>query len=115
MTSDDLEKQAQMIAAAQTKFVETIRDLSSLVDSLIEHQSSLMKYLNMWRELFGASRDLMQEQIDLHKESLEVLKAVGKALADSTTSTNENNDRIEKLLTRMETYFGSTEGFDYEN
>jgi hypothetical protein len=115
MTSDDLEKQAKLIADAQSKFVATIHDLSAMIDSLIDHQSSLMKYLNMWRELFGATRDLMQEQITLHRESLEVLKAVGKAMADSTASTNENNDRIDKLLTKMESYFGSSEGLNYEN
>ncbi|HYW70961.1 MAG TPA: hypothetical protein VE961_08005 [Pyrinomonadaceae bacterium] len=115
MTSDDLERQAQLIAEAQAKFVETIRDLSALVDSLIDHQSSLMKYLGMWRDLFGASRDLMQEQMDLHRESVEALHTVAKAVAESAASTNENNDRIEKLLQKMESYFGSSEGLNYEN
>jgi|ERR1041385_1759099 ABC-type transporter Mla subunit MlaD len=115
MTIDDLQKQAELIADSQQKFIETIRDLSQLVDSLIQHQSSLMNYLNKWRDLFAASRDLMQEQTELHKESLEALKAVAKALADSTVSTNENNDLLEKLIVKVDSYFGTGEGLNYEN
>jgi len=115
MTSDELEKQAQLIADSQQQFVETVRNLSGLVDSLIQHQSSLMTYLNMWRDLFVASRDLMQEQIDLNRESVDALKTVAQALADSTAATNENSERIDKLLTKIEGYFGSSEGLNYEN
>ena len=61
MTDDDLQQQAQLIAESQEKFVATVRNLSHLVDSLIKHQSSFMKYLDTWRELFVSSRDLMQE------------------------------------------------------
>jgi hypothetical protein len=115
MTTDDLEKQAQLIAASQERFLETVRNLSHLVDSLIQHQSSFMKYLNTWRDLFVSSRDLMNEQMELHKESLEVLKSISKAVAESAVSTNENNERLEKLITKFESYFGDGEGLNYEN
>ena len=115
MTDDDLQQQAQLIAESQEKFVATVRNLSHLVDSLIKHQSGFMKYLDTWRELFVSSRDLMQEHLDLHKEALESLKAVSKALAESSVSTNENTERLEKLIGKVESYFGSGEGLDYEN
>ena len=115
MTNDDLEKQAQLIASSQERFVETVRNLSHLFDSLIDHQSSFRKYLDTWRELFGSTRDLMQEHLELHKESLEVLKSISKAVADSAVTTSENNERLEKLMTRFENYFGDGQGLDYEN
>ena len=115
MTTEDLEKQAQLIASSQERFLDTIRNLSHLVDSLIKHQSSFMSYLNSWRELFVSTRDLMQEQMGIHKESLEALKSLSKALADSAVTANENNERIDRLIVKMESYFGSGEGLDYEN
>lgn len=115
MTTDDMEKQAQLIADSQQKFVATIRDLSHLIDSLIQHQSSLMKYLTTWRDLFVSSGDLMHQQLELHKESLEALKALGKAVTESNLSTNENSERLEKLIVKVESYFGTGEGLNYEN
>ena len=115
MTNDDLEKQKQLIADSQERFLETVRNLSQLVDTLIKHQSSFMSYLNTWRDLFVSSRDLMQEQLELHKESLEALKSVSKALAESSVNTSENNERMEKLIVKIESYFGTGEGLNYEN
>jgi len=115
MTTEDLKRQAQLISASQERFLETVRNLSQLVDSLIKHQSSFMSYLNSWRELFVSTRDLMQEQSELHKESLALLKSLSTALADSALSANENNERIDKLIVKMESYFGDGESLNYEN
>ncbi len=115
MTSDDLQKQAKLIADSQDKFVATIYELSGLVDSLIQHQSSFMKYLTTWRDLFISTRDLMNQQMDLHRESLEIFKSISKAVTDSAVSTNENNERLEKLITKFESYFGDGAGLNYEN
>ena len=115
MTTEDMERQAQLIADSQKKFVASIYDLSHLIDSLIQHQSSLMSYLKTWRDLFVSSGDLMHKQMELHKESLEALKALAKAVTESTVSTDESNERLEKLIGKVESYFGSGEGLDYEN
>jgi|SRR4051812_36959914 hypothetical protein len=115
MTNEDLERQAQLIAESQQKFVATIHELSGLVDSLISHQSTFMKYLTTWRDLFVSTRDLMNEQMDLHKESLEIFKSISKAVTDSAVSTNENNERLGKLITKFESYFGDGEGLKYDN
>ena len=115
MTTEDLERQAQLIADSQRKFVATIRDLSGLIDALIDHQRSLMDYLDQWRKLFISSGDLMHHQVELHKESLEALKSLGKAVGESTVSTNENSERLEKLIVKVESYFGTGEGLNYEN
>jgi hypothetical protein len=115
MTNDDFEKQARLIADSQERFLETVRNLSQLVDSLIKHQSSFMSYLNTWRDLFVSSRDLMQEHLELHKQSLEALKSVSRALAESSVNANENHERIEKLMIKIESYFGSGEGLEYDN
>jgi predicted RecB family endonuclease len=74
-----------------------------------------MSYLKTWRELFVSSGDLMHKQMELHKESLEALKALAKAVTESTVSTDESNERLEKLIGKVESYFGSGEGLDYEN
>ena len=115
MTTEDLEKQTQLIADSQQKFVETIRNLSGLVDSMIDHQSSFRDYLQSWRELFLSTHDLMKQHLDLHKASVEALKSLSTALVDSAVTASENNERIEKLIVKMESYFGDGEGFKYEN
>jgi hypothetical protein len=115
MTIEDLERQAQLIAESERKFVETIRDLSGLIDQLISHQSTLMSYLKTWRDLFASSGDLFHQQIELHKESLEAMKSLSKAVAGSAVSTDANTERLEKLIVKVESYFGTGEGLDYEN
>ncbi|HYX29824.1 MAG TPA: hypothetical protein VE863_14890 [Pyrinomonadaceae bacterium] len=115
MTTEDLEKQAQLIADSERKFVATIRELSGLIDAMIEHQSTFKTYLHTWRELFLSTHDLMKQHLELHKESVEALKSLSKALVDSAVTASENNDRIERLIVKMESYFGDGESLKYEN
>jgi hypothetical protein len=37
------------------------------------------------------------------------------ALSDAGVSWNENNDRLDKLTTLLETHFGSDAGLRYDN
>jgi hypothetical protein len=57
----------------------------------------------------------MHQQVELHKESLEALKALGRAVGECTVSTNENNERMDKLIMKVESYFGTGEGLNYDN
>src|SRR5438067_146920 len=115
MNEQELHDASLELAEAQNKFVSTIYDLSGLVEKMIDHLSAFREYMQSWRQLFGDTRDLMETQCELQKESLESFKALARAITDSYVSANENNARMEKLITKVESYFGSGAGLDYDN
>jgi len=115
MNKQELRDASLELAEAQKKFVSTIYDLSELVTKMTDHLSAFKKYMQSWRELFGDTRDLMEAQCELQRESLESFKALAKAIRDSDVSANENNARMEKLIAKVESYFGSGAGLDYDN
>ena len=99
----------------QKKFAASLIDFANYARLITDYLSDFKDYLQSWRALFGDTRDLMQEQVALHRESLEAYKALAKAITESHVSASENNERMEKLITKVESYFGDGTGLEHEN
>ncbi len=56
----------------------------------------------------------MQEELSILTQVQESLTAVQKAFSETNVTINENSERMEKLLAKVEAYFGTT-GLDYDN
>jgi hypothetical protein len=51
----------------------------------------------------------------LHGNVLDALMSLQKVLTENTVALNENTERIDKFLTKFETYFGTDRGLEFEN
>lgn len=67
-------------------------------------------------EKFLDSRDeLLAARMTLHENVVDMLGTLKDVLAENTVALNENTDRLEKFLTKFETYFGTDRGLEFEN
>jgi septal ring factor EnvC (AmiA/AmiB activator) len=114
-------KQQTRLILSQGNLIKTLHLQHELVDAMNKRISGFQHYLASYREVFGSNqqvfasiKELLDEQLKLVKDVEHSLKAVEKAFAESNVTINENTERTQKLLAKMEAYFGTT-GLDYDN
>ena|ERR1700704_4413814 len=115
MDKEEFESQAERFVEAEKKFVATVYLMAELVETVNDRLGDFTKYLTSWRDLFGSMRDLMEEQVDMCKQLLESQKAIVSAFAETNVTISENSERLDKLIGKVEGYFGSGEGLEYDN
>lgn len=113
--------QARRLMESQRKFVEMMHLQFEQIDAMTTYMSDFRQYMGTFREtfvsmqeVFAGIRDEMHANLAIVKQLSESLEAIKKAVTDNYVATDENNVRIEKLLTKVEAYFGTT-GLDYDN
>jgi hypothetical protein len=121
MNQYEWKQQSRRLMASQEKFVQMMYLQYEHIEALTEYMSGFRDYMGGFREAFGGwsgvfkgIHEAMQEELTIVKQLDETLTAMKKAITDNYVATNENNERIEKLLTKVEAYFGTT-GLDYDN
>jgi len=57
----------------------------------------------------------MHSQIDMLRGLAAGLEVIMKTSAETNASIDENSERMKALLTKVESYFGSGEGLEYDN
>ena len=114
MNQYDVNRMAQRLMASQEKFVNGVHQFHEAVEVMIHSMSEQRKFLGTFREQFAAWSDLMQAREEMAEAFLEQLKAIEKVYAASCVASNENNERLDKVLAKMERYLDPT-GLDYDN
>lgn len=121
MNQYEWKQQSRRLMASQEKFVQMMYLQHEHTEAMINYLSGFRDYMGGFREAFGSWSEVfkavhsgMQEELSIVKQLNESLEAIKKAITDNYIATNENNERIEKLLTKVEAYFGTT-GLDYDN
>lgn len=119
MTHDNPKTQA--FIESQQQLVSVFRMQAEMNQKLIDQMSDFKDYLQGYRNIFGETSDLLRSVQDAMRENLNIMteltksvEAVTKAVIENYAATHANNDRLERLLTKVETYFGTT-GLDYDN
>ncbi|MDX6529254.1 MAG: hypothetical protein QOH41_1544 [Blastocatellia bacterium] len=108
MTEEQLAAAAERLAIAQEKFVEGCR-------LFVEAQMAVVQRIRHFEDFLQTSQALQESRDDETKLILEALRAMIAALVDSNLTLGENNERMNKLITKVESYFGNGEGLNFEN
>ncbi len=121
MNQYEWKQQSRRLMESQGKFVEMMRMQFEMIESMTSHMRSFRDYMGSYREVFGQNqlvfadiKSLLDDQLDILKRLEQSLHAVEKAFSDTNVTVNENNERTERLLAKLEAYFGTT-GLDYDN
>jgi ABC-type transporter Mla subunit MlaD len=115
MTKKELDAAAQRLEETTDKFVNTVRMMLEASNMLNHRLGDFTRYLDAWQKARDARSELMESHLELSKELCEVQKQVLKAYADNNLSITENSARLDKLITKVEGYFGTGEGLEYDN
>ena len=114
----DQERFEQQVARAE----KAAKDFATLARMLIEQTQALVEVIKANREsieaydrAFFAKSELMTAQIEVLKALPETMQALIKSNADTNVTINENTEKMKALLAKVESYFGSGEGLEFEN
>ncbi len=121
MNQYEMKIQTRRLMESQRKFVEVMHLQFEQIEAMTNYMSGFREYMGTFRgtfvsmqEVFAGIRDEMHANLDIVKQLNQSLEAIKKAVTENYVATQENNERIEKLLTKVEAYFGTT-GLDYDN
>jgi hypothetical protein len=121
MNQYEWKRQARRLMVSQEKFVSMMYLQYEHIDALIQYMQGFRDYMGGFRETFGSMKDVfaslhdaMREQSKIITQLDETLTAMKKVMTENYHSTDVNNERMEKLLAKVEAYFGTT-GLDYDN
>ena len=59
--------------------------------------------------------ETMHEYSDLAKELLDTHRAMLKAFGEMQAAINQNTDRLDTVIVKLESYFGSGDNLEYDN
>ena len=108
MTEQQLVDAAERLANAQEKFVEGAR-------LVVDAQIALVQRLRVFEDFLNISQELKDARDDEAKRTLDSFQALVKAFIESNVNLRENTERMDRLLTKVDSYFGSGEGLENEN
>jgi hypothetical protein len=114
MNQYELKMQQRRLMESQEKFVKAMYLMFDVAENLGRRLSASEKYLDASRDADAARSGSMDAQRDMLDAILEALESMQRAFATSNAAINNNSDRMDKLITKFETYFG-TSGLDYDN
>jgi len=121
MDQDRFDVLAERLIKSQDNLVPLMRMQAEATQGLIDYVAGFKNYLDGYRAMFGetglvleSTLDAMRENLSILKQLSETLELIKNAVIENYIATNDNNERLGKLLTKVEAYF-STTGLDYDN
>jgi hypothetical protein len=108
MTKRELDAQAKMLAESQQKFVSTIYMMCDAIESL-------RSYVHSFQDSMEAQRAVMDACQAGFKAANDAFQAAMKVFTEGFVTVGENTQKLDKFIARMEAYFGSGTGLEYDN
>ena len=115
MNEEKLAELTEQLTTHQEQFVTAARMIVEASQALTEALKANHEYLDAYRLSFEGTEDLMAKQINLLKEIAAGMEALIKANADTNATVSENSQQMKALLAKVDSYFGTTSGLDYDN
>lgn len=115
MSESELAQATVRLATSEEKFLTTVHLWVEASNSLRDYLKDNRDFLNTHLNGFDGAVELMRSQIDMLKGIAVGLDVVVKTSAETNATINENSERMKALLTKVESYFGTGAGLEYDN
>jgi len=115
MTESELAQATIRLAKSEEKFLDTVHLWIGASNALRDYLKENREYLHNHLHGFDSAVELIRSQIDMLREIGAGMEVIVKTSAETNASINENNERMKELLTKVESYFGTGEGLEYDN
>jgi hypothetical protein len=112
---DQLVEQTQRLADVEEAFVTVARTMVDASTGLFDVLTSFREYLEGYHDAFRKTEELMVEQIATLRELSDTMRLLIKTSAENNISIVENSQRMQELLRKVEGYFGTSAGLEYDN
>jgi hypothetical protein len=115
MTEEQLANAAKLMSEAYDRMA--VRH-EKFVEAVVRHTDMLTHTMEMLRDLEDRI-DLRMKTYDARFDYLKTMQdsmtSMVSALSEAAVSWNENNDKLDTLIKKMDKHFGSESGLDYDN
>jgi len=115
MTEEQLANAAKLMSESYdrlstqyNRFVESVLRHTDMMTSAVERIRLFEDHLDLHLKSYDA-------RLDFLKTIQDSLAALVPALSEAGVSWHENNERLDKLMKKLETHFGSEAGLEYDN
>lgn len=115
MNETEIAEQSARLANAEEKFAAVGALMIEQSTALVKIIKRNREHLEQYHRTFEAHSELLAEQLTLLRDISQGISALVKANAETAATTNENSEQMKTLLTKIESYFGSGTGLDYDN
>ena len=115
MDENELTEQTRRLARSEEKFLSTVKLMIESTNQLTHYLKSNRDHFSTQIHAFDATEELIGKQVEMLREISEGIKILIKTTAETNEGINETNERTKALLAKVESYFGSGPGLDYEN
>ena len=115
MSESELAQATIRLATSEEKFLTTVHLWVEASNSLREYLKDNRDFLHTHIHGFDNAVELMRSQIDMLRGIAAGMEVVVKTSAETNATINENSERMKALLTKVESYFGTGAGLEYDN
>jgi len=114
MNQYQVKRMARHLIESEEKFVTTVMTLLEIFERFSESQRAFDAALDARDIAYQTSEEAGRLQRELVDKLLESTRSLQIAYQATHVAVQQNTERMERLLAKMETYFGTT-GLDYDN
>jgi hypothetical protein len=115
MTEEQLANAAKLMSEAYDRQAES---REKFVEAVLRHTDMMtnsMDILRAFEDRIDLRMKMFDAQTDFLKSIHDAVAAMVKAFSEAAVSWNENNDKLDILMKRMDKHFGSDAGLEYDN
>lgn len=114
MTEEELANAAKLMSESYDRMAENCERFAEVIIKHTDVMKNAIKRIGMFEDHLDLHLKSYDARLDVLKTIQDGLAALVPALSEAAVSWNENNDRLDKLIKTIETYFGSGAGLEYE-
>jgi hypothetical protein len=115
MTKEELARAAKLMAEAQDRMGDRYERFVEAVVRHADMMTGALERIRLFEDFLDLHLKSYDARLDFLKTIQDSLQALVPALSEAGVSWNENNERLDKLMKKMETHFGSEAGLEYDN
>jgi hypothetical protein len=108
MTEEQFTAATERLAKMQEQWIEGMR-------LNVETTKALNARIHAFQEYLETHQAMIDSDYNYAKVVQETLQTVLTAFAETHATISENTERLEKVITKMESYFGDGAGLEHEN
>jgi len=115
MTEQQLNEGMQQLARFQQEFTHAVLLLVKTIKAQETYIEAASNAFEAHTNTFDRNQEMMQAQSKALKELLVAMEALVKGTAENNLAINDNTKEVRELITKVESYFGSGTGLEYDN
>lgn len=106
---------ARELATSAQHLVESREEFKQQMLAALDALEGIATYLEKFAKSEDSRGELLAARMTLHESVLDMLGTLKDVVSENTVALNENTERLNKFLTKFETYFGTDRGLELEN